>query len=80
MNEIFFVLVAIVLAFVLYKMLKTATKMAVNAVIGIVVLFVANFALGLGVAYTWIVILICAITGVVGALLIIALKILGLAF
>ncbi|WP_292463666.1 pro-sigmaK processing inhibitor BofA family protein [Methanolobus sp.] len=71
MSEIFILLIAIVVAVILYKVLKTATKMAVNAVLGIIVLILANAVLGLGIAYSWIVMLICAVAGVVGALLII---------
>jgi hypothetical protein len=71
MNEIFILVIAIIVAVILYKVLKTATKMAVNAVLGLLILIIANAVLGLGIAYTWIVILICAIAGVVGALLII---------
>ncbi|TGC08942.1 pro-sigmaK processing inhibitor BofA family protein [Methanolobus halotolerans] len=79
-NEILILIVAIIIAFVLYKLLKTATKMAVNAILGLIVLIVANAVLGLGIAYSWIVILICAIAGVVGALLIILLSYLNIAF
>ncbi|MBN2110935.1 MAG: pro-sigmaK processing inhibitor BofA family protein [Methanosarcinaceae archaeon] len=79
-NEIVILIVAIVVAFLLYKVLKTATKMAVNAVLGLIILFVANTVMGLGIAYTWVTILICAIAGVVGALLIIVLSYLNIAF
>jgi hypothetical protein len=71
MSEIFILVIAIIVAVILYKVLKTATKMAVNAVLGLLILIIANAVLGLGIAYTWIVILICAVAGVVGALLII---------
>ncbi|MDK2833375.1 MAG: hypothetical protein PWR29_1340 [Methanolobus sp.] len=80
MSEIFILLIAIIAAVILYKVLKTATKMAINAVLGLLVLFIANVVLGLGIAYTWIVILVCAIAGIFGALLIIVLSYLGIAF
>jgi hypothetical protein len=54
--------------------------MVINTVLGIIILVVANLVLGLNIAYSWIVILVCAIGGVVGALLIIALNYLGIAF
>jgi hypothetical protein len=79
-NEIFILLIAIIVAVILFKVLKTATKMAVNAVLGLLVLIIANILLGLDIAYTWIVILVCAIAGIVGALLIIILSYLGIAF
>ncbi|AFV23813.1 hypothetical protein Mpsy_1606 [Methanolobus psychrophilus R15] len=71
MSEIFILVIAIIVAVILYKVLKTATKMAMNAVLGLLILIIANAVFGLGIAYTWIVILICAVAGVVGALLII---------
>ncbi len=74
MSDIFILLIAVIAAVILYKVLKTATKMAVNAVLGLIVLIIANILLGLDIAYTWIVILVCAIAGVVGALLIIVLQ------
>lgn len=80
LNEIVILIVAIIVAYVLFKLLKTATKMAVNAVLGLLVLIVANAVLGLGIAYDWLVILICAIAGIVGALLIIVLNYTGIAF
>ncbi|QLC51160.1 pro-sigmaK processing inhibitor BofA family protein [Methanolobus zinderi] len=79
-EELIILVVAIVVAVVLYKLLKTATKMAVNAILGLLVLIVANTVLGLGIAYDWLVILICAVAGVVGALLIIVLNYTGIAF
>ncbi|KXS44025.1 MAG: hypothetical protein AWU59_751 [Methanolobus sp. T82-4] len=79
-EEIIILVIAIVVAVVLYKLLKTATKMAVNAILGLLVLIVANTVLGLGIAYDWLVILICAVAGVVGALLIIVLNYTGIAF
>lgn len=71
---------AIIAAVVLYKILKTIRRMAINAVIGLVILVLANLVFGLKIAYTWIVIAICAVGGTVGALLVIVLHYLGIAF
>ncbi len=79
-TEIIILIVAIVAAILLWKVLKTVKNMVINTIMGLIVLVVANLALGLEIAYDWIVILICAIAGVVGALLIIALSYLGIAF
>lgn len=67
-------------AVVLYKILKTATSLAINAVLGILTLIVAKFLLGLEIAITWVAVLICAIGGIFGALVIIVLNYLKLAF
>ena len=71
---------AIIAAVILYKLLKTVKKMLINTVVGIVILVVGNIALDLGIAYSWIVILICAFSGAFGAILILLLKYLNIAF
>ncbi|MCG7850981.1 MAG: pro-sigmaK processing inhibitor BofA family protein [Methanosarcinaceae archaeon] len=73
-------LVAIIAAILLYKILKTVKHMLINTVVGLVMLVVANIVFGLGIAYSWVVILTCAIAGSIGAILIILLHYLGLAF
>ncbi|WP_292387074.1 pro-sigmaK processing inhibitor BofA family protein [Methanosarcina sp. UBA5] len=78
--EILVLVLAIVAAFILYKILKTATGLAINAVLGILVLMAAKLLLGLEIAITWVAVLICAIGGVLGALVIIVLSYLKIAF
>lgn len=78
--EIVALLLAIIVAFILYKILKTSTALVVNAVLGVIILIVAKTLLGLEIAITWIAVLVCAIGGVFGALLIIVLNYLGIAF
>ena len=79
-TEILVLILAIIVAFVLYKVLKTATSLAINAALGILVLIAAKVVLGLEIAITWIAVLICAIGGIFGALIIIVLNYLKLAF
>jgi hypothetical protein len=79
-TEIIVLILAIIVAFVLYKILKTATSLAINAVLGILVLIAAKFLLGIEIAITWLAIVICAIGGIFGALLIIILNYLKLGF
>gem|GEM_PF-185018 len=78
--ELSILVLAIIAAIILYKILKTVKRMVVNTIIGLVVLFLANVVLGLGIAYDWLVIAICAVGGIVGAILIIVLHSLGIAF
>jgi SigmaK-factor processing regulatory protein BofA len=78
--EIVLLILAIIAAFVLYKIFKKTTSLAINAVLGVLVLIVAKYLLGLKIAITWIVVLICAIGGIFGALLVIVLNFLKLAF
>ncbi|MDI9395547.1 MAG: pro-sigmaK processing inhibitor BofA family protein [Euryarchaeota archaeon] len=79
-TEILVLILAAIAAFVLYKVLKTATSLAVNAVLGVLTLIVAKFLLGLEIAITWLAVLVCAIGGFFGALVIIALNYLKIAF
>jgi len=79
-TEISVLILAAIAAFVLYKVLKTATSLAINAVLGILTLIVAKFLLGLEIAITWVAVLICAIGGIFGALVIIVLNYLKIAF
>lgn len=51
----------------------------VNAVVGLIILVVAN-AIGLGVEISLITLLICAVLGVPGAILVILLALLDIAF
>ena len=69
--ELTVILVAIIAAILLYKILKTVKHMLINTVVGLVMLVVANVVFGIGIAYSWIVILTCAIAGSIGAHLII---------
>ncbi len=78
--EIFVLALAIVAAFILYKILKTATCLTINAVLGVLVLMAAKLLFGLEIAITWVAILICAIGGIFGALVIIVLNYLKIAF
>ena len=79
-TEIIVLVLAIIVAVVLYKILKTATSLAINAVLGVLVLIAAKFFLGIQIAVTWLAIIICAIGGIFGALLIILLNYLKLGF
>ncbi len=79
-SEIIVVLIAVIVALLLYKVLKTVKNMVINTIMGLVILVVANLALGLDIAYTWVVILTCALAGPVGAIFIILLHQLGLFF
>lgn len=78
--EISVLILAIVVAFVLYKALKTATSLAINAVLGVLVLMAAKLLFGLEIAITLVAVLICAIGGIFGALVIIVLNYLKIAF
>jgi hypothetical protein len=78
--EISTLVLAIIIAVVLYVILEKGTQLAMNAVLGILVLLAAKFLFGLKIAITLLTILICAIGGIFGAFLIIILNYLRIAF
>nr|AAU83945.1 hypothetical protein GZ35A2_20 [uncultured archaeon GZfos35A2] len=64
----------IVMVIVLYYLLKAAKYLIVNSILGLIILFAANALFGLKIAYSWLNILICAIGGVIGAVIVIILN------
>ena len=74
------VLLFIVIFFGAFLILRSIKNFVVNAVMGLVILFLANAVAGLGIGYDWLVVLICGIGGILGALLVILLHFLGFAF
>ncbi len=78
--EVSTLVLAIIIAVVLYEILENGTQLAMNAVFGLLVILAAKFLLGLKITITLLTILICAIGGVFGALLILILNYLQIAF
>lgn len=79
MLEIGVVLLAILALYVAYRILKAVKTLAINAVLGLILLVLANMA-GLGVQITFLAVLVCALAGIPGAILVILLAYLDLAF
>ena len=73
-------IIAVVVAIVAYMLLKTIKHLIINTMLGFIILVACNILLGLGIAYTWVVIAICAIGGVAGAAAILLLHYLNVAF
>jgi hypothetical protein len=78
--EISTLVLAIIIAVILYEILENGTQLAMNAVLGILVLLAAKFLFGIEIAITFLTILICAIGGIFGAFLILLLNYLHIAF
>lgn len=77
--EIGLLAVAVIALYVAFRLLKNAKALAVNAVVGLVVLVVANLV-GLGVEISLLAVLICAVAGIPGAVLVVLLAYLDVAF
>ncbi len=78
--ETIILILVIAAVIVVYYTLKTATHLIVNTVLGLILLVVSNFVFNLGIGYTIPVILVCALGGIPGAILVILLHSLGIAF
>ncbi|SNQ62629.1 pro-sigmaK processing inhibitor BofA family protein [Candidatus Methanoperedens nitratireducens] len=74
---LFLLIVAIIAG---YFILRTAGRLIINTILGLILLVVSNFVFNLGIAYSIPVILICALGGIPGAILVILLHVLGIAF
>ena len=77
--ELVVLLVLLVLLFGSYSVIRTVKPFIVNAVVGLLVLLVAG-VLGFGVEITGLVLVVVAIGGIPGAILVVLLAYLGLAF
>jgi uncharacterized YccA/Bax inhibitor family protein len=79
-TEFVIMILALIIGVVL--ILNSIKQFLFNAITGLIVLFLANAFLGLGIGYSWPVIIICGIGGIVGALLVIviALHLMGIPF
>ncbi len=80
MIELGLVVLLIVIVFGAFLILKSIKNFIINAVVGLVILFIANAIAGLGIGYSWLVVLICGIGGVLGAFLVILLHFMGFGF
>ena len=78
--ETIILFLAILAVIAVYYVLKTAKFLIINTVVGLILLAVSNLVFNLGIPYTATVILVCALGGVPGAILVILLHVLGIAF
>ena len=78
--EIIMVILAIIGVIVAYYLLKTATHLIINAVLGLIILFLANAIFDVGISYSLPALLVCAFAGIPGAIIVILLHIFGIAF
>ncbi len=74
------IIVGIALALIIgiVIVLRSIRYFLVNAILGLLVLYLANAFVGLNIAYTWLVVLVCAIGGIAGAIIVIILHIYGI--
>lgn len=78
-TEIIVLVIAIIVALLLFRLFADLVHLAIHAVIGLIILFIAK-SLGLKVAISIWTVLICAFGGVIGAVIVIILSYLKIAF
>ena len=77
--EVGLLALAVIAVIVGYRILKNVKALVVNAIVGVLVLALANF-LGLGVQISLVTVLVCAVAGIPGAVLVILLSLLDVGF
>ena len=78
-TEVGLLVLALALLFGAYRIINTIKPLIINAIVGVIVLIVANVG-GLGVSITPIAVLVCAVGGLPGAVLVVLLSTLDVAF
>jgi hypothetical protein len=73
-------LLAIVAVIAVYIVLKAAKYLIVNSIVGLILLALGNIIFKLHIAYNATVVLICALGGIPGAIIIMLLHVFGIAF
>ena len=77
--EIIILGIAVIIAVMLFKLFNSLIHLAIHAIIGLIILYIARF-FGLKVAISIWTILICAFGGSIGAVIVIILSYLKIAF
>jgi inhibitor of the pro-sigma K processing machinery len=80
-----YLLLAIIIVIVLFKVFKLGSKVIINSIVGIILLFLTNalfdlFGLELAIDINLLTVIICAIAGIPGVILIIVLAFLGIPY
>ncbi len=78
--ELVILFLAVLAVIIVYYILKTAKHLIVNTVLGLILLAASNVVFKLGIAYSATAILVCALGGIPGAILVILLHQLHIAF
>jgi hypothetical protein len=78
--ELIILLLAILAVIAVYYVLKTAKYLIVNTIMGLILLAAGNILFNLDIPYSPMALLVCALGGIPGALLVILLHVVGIAF
>jgi len=78
--ETIILILAIIAVIAVYNVLKAAKYLIVNSILGLILLAMGNIIFKLDIDYTATVVLICALAGIPGAIIIMLLNVFGIAF
>jgi len=78
--ELVIVALAIIGVIAAYYFLKSAAHLLINAVLGLILFVAANAIFNIGIDYSIPALLVCAFGGIPGAIIVILLHLLGIAF
>jgi len=78
--ELIILLLAVLAVIAVYFVLKTVKLLIVNTIMGLIILAVGNTFFSLNIPYERMALLVCALGGIPGALLVILLHVVGIAF
>ena len=76
-SSLVLLIIAVLILVALYRLLRNPIHLVINAILGIIILFLAHF-IGIHVPIDLIAVLISAIAGIPGAILLIILSLLGI--
>lgn len=78
--ELIILVLAVLAVIAVYYILKSVKYLIVNTIMGLILLTAGNLVFNLNIPYEPVVILVCALGGIPGAILVILLHVLGIAF
>lgn len=84
LQTIFLLLIGLLILFILFFALRSITRLFINSILGLLILFILNYTHLLeyfgfqNITITWLSVIICALAGIPGAILIVILHLLGL--
>ncbi len=78
--ELIILFLSVLAVIAVYYVLKSAKHLIVNTILGLILLAAGNVVFNLNIPYEPMVLLVCALGGIPGAVLVILLHFLGIAF
>ena len=78
--EVLTLLLAIILLYILWKILEEVSRLIVNSIMGIIIFWALNNFFNFGIVINWLSILIVALAGIPGVLIVLIVHFLGWGF